>query len=397
MIAKDEEHAIGRAIDSVKSIVQEIIVVDSGSTDNTKEVAKGKGAKVFDFAWGGDFSAARNYALEKATKEWLLVLDCDECVAAEDLPQLKALTTKWVDGYVLPHFIYTNNSALSGWKPCLKPAIKRHSKGYAGFVPVYNVRLFRNGKGYSFKGEVHELVEPSIIEKRGKLEAAAVPIHNYGGADVELLRRKREYYKDIAKRKAAAQDDAQSYYELGIIEKELGQYKEAAASFSNAIKKNQKDYRAFFELGVVLKKLGEVEKAVRSLDKALELKQNDEVLIELGVCYIVLSNLKEAHSCLSRALLLNPFHPAIYTNMGFIFEKSGELEKAEKAYRKSIKLNQANPLPYANLGNVLLKLGSREEAMKHYREAIALGHPKTEHLKNIVNEIGEKLNINATN
>ena len=78
MIVKNEEKFLQRCLDSVD--VDEIIVVDTGSTDKTKEIARNYTGKVYDFKWVDDFSKARNFSISKATKEWILVLDADEVI-----------------------------------------------------------------------------------------------------------------------------------------------------------------------------------------------------------------------------------------------------------------------------------------------------------------------------
>ena len=83
MIVKDEEQTIAKCLESVKGIVDEIIV-DTGSTDATKEIVKKYDAKIYDFEWIEDFSAARNFAFSKATKEYILWLDADDIIATED-------------------------------------------------------------------------------------------------------------------------------------------------------------------------------------------------------------------------------------------------------------------------------------------------------------------------
>ncbi|NLK86446.1 MAG: glycosyltransferase [Clostridiaceae bacterium] len=80
MIVKNEEKHIARCLDSVRGIVDEIIVVDTGSTDKTKELAMSYGASVYDFEWIDDFSAARNFSIEKSTGDWNLFLDADEYI-----------------------------------------------------------------------------------------------------------------------------------------------------------------------------------------------------------------------------------------------------------------------------------------------------------------------------
>ena len=83
-IVKNEEKKLPRSIESLKSAVNELIVVDTGSTDNTIEIAKSYGAKVIESTWQDDFSAPRNIAIENATGDWIIFLDADEFFAYPD-------------------------------------------------------------------------------------------------------------------------------------------------------------------------------------------------------------------------------------------------------------------------------------------------------------------------
>ncbi len=78
MIVKNEERCLARCLESVKGLVDNIIIADTGSTDSTKEIALSFGAKVFDYTWKNDFSDARNFALSKSDSDWNLILDADE-------------------------------------------------------------------------------------------------------------------------------------------------------------------------------------------------------------------------------------------------------------------------------------------------------------------------------
>ena len=89
MITKNEEKFLELCLNSVKSIVDEIIIVDTGSTDKTKEIAKKFNAKIIDFKWIDDFSAAKNESLKHATRDWVLVLDADEVIEKKDLDKIK--------------------------------------------------------------------------------------------------------------------------------------------------------------------------------------------------------------------------------------------------------------------------------------------------------------------
>ena len=91
MIVKDAEQYLKKSIDSVKDLVSEIIVVDTGSSDGSVEIAEKSGAKIYKFKWNDDFSAARNFSISKAKGEWILILDSDESISKQNLNKLKNL------------------------------------------------------------------------------------------------------------------------------------------------------------------------------------------------------------------------------------------------------------------------------------------------------------------
>ena len=85
MIVKDEQDVLKRCLESVKNIVDEIIIVDTGSTDNTIEIAKEYTHKIYHLKWENDFAKARNYSLSKATKDYILWLDADDYLDNESI------------------------------------------------------------------------------------------------------------------------------------------------------------------------------------------------------------------------------------------------------------------------------------------------------------------------
>ena len=91
MIVKNEEKVLKRCLDSVKNIVDEIIIVDTGSTDKTKDIAKKFTKNIYDFKWIDDFAAARNYSFSKATKEYIMWLDADDVILKKDREKLLKL------------------------------------------------------------------------------------------------------------------------------------------------------------------------------------------------------------------------------------------------------------------------------------------------------------------
>lgn len=194
MLAKDEEKTIAKAINSVKKIVDELIVIDTGSKDRTKDIAKSLGAKVYDFSWKDDFSEARNFAKSRCTKEWILVLDADETIAEKDLEKIKELTKKGNIAYRFIQRTYSKNRTASKWND--NDNSYEEAKGYPGWQYRGIVRLFRNLPEITFIYPIHESVKPSIL-KMGKIAGSDVVVHHYTKNSNE----KYEYYLKLLKDK----------------------------------------------------------------------------------------------------------------------------------------------------------------------------------------------------
>ena len=141
LIVKDEESFLPQCLRSIRALASQIIVVDTGSTDRTSEIAREFGAEVHSFPWCDDFSAARNAALEHATGDWILSLDADE----ELMPK---------QGSILSREIQAAN--VMGYRlPILSSG---HEQQGCGYVP----RLFRNAPGLFYVGRIHEQAFSSI-------------------------------------------------------------------------------------------------------------------------------------------------------------------------------------------------------------------------------------------
>ncbi len=146
MIVKNEAHNIGACIESFADLVDEIIVTDTGSTDDTVAIAKRMGAKVFHFPWIDHFAAARNESLRHATGEWIFWMDADDRLDAENRARLRRLFADLPDGKVAYVF---------------KVLCPPKNAGDSGTV-VDHVRLFRNLPGLSWEHRIHEQILPAL-------------------------------------------------------------------------------------------------------------------------------------------------------------------------------------------------------------------------------------------
>ncbi len=143
MIVKNEEDTLGRCLESIKNAVDEIIIVDTGSSDRTKEIANIYTDKVYDFIWCDDFSKARNFAFSKATMDYYMWLDADDIVTKENFEKIKELKEKnnGADVYMLKYAIdFDENNNTTFW--------------------YYRERIIKKCKEAFWEGKVHEAIVP---------------------------------------------------------------------------------------------------------------------------------------------------------------------------------------------------------------------------------------------
>ncbi len=140
LIVRDEERSLGACLASVTGLADEVVVVDTGSSDRSKQIAADAGARVYDRPWTGDFSAARNYALDLARGQWILYIDADERVGDGTAAAVRARLRR--PGYL-------------GHRVLLRPR--------PGYSPYWELRLFRNDPRIRFRGIIHETIWPAVI------------------------------------------------------------------------------------------------------------------------------------------------------------------------------------------------------------------------------------------
>ena len=385
MIVKNEEKYLGQCLNSVKEIVNEVIITDTGSTDKTKEIAKKFKAKIFDFKWNDDFSEARNESLKHATKDWILVLDADEIINRDDLEKIKEIVNDNDNSaFLFLQKNYTNDNSVAGF---VSESHKNDSKAYAGWYGSLIVRLFRNKKDYKFEGAVHELIEHSVESKNGKIALANVSLHHYGNSDPEAVKKKRQFYLQLCKRKVQKNKDAQSNYELGVLYKENNDFGNAVKSLTKAVELDSKHRLALFELGIINEQQKNYDDAIKYYTESLRVKNDSEAYQNLGVCYLKKTMYKEAYSNLTKALLLNPNKYTIYNSLGAVLEKIGNYESAIQMLGIGIKLNPQNVVGFYNLGIALDKKGDLLNAIKNYEKAVELKHNKSEEIKKRISAI----------
>ncbi|MFA3783814.1 glycosyltransferase [Melioribacteraceae bacterium 4301-Me] len=302
MIVKNEEKYLEACLDSVKNVVDEIVVVDTGSTDSTKKIAYKYGAKVYDFEWINDFSAARNFALSKSNGDWILYLDADERLNSKCIDELKKICTARNDKAYLCKIINLDDTRG-------RPSIMSY------------VRLFPKLEGVKFEGKIHEQIEPSLIKNKIPIEKSNIEIIHVG-YDIQNKELKRKanrnleiLYKEYERTKSAyyAFQIAQS---LHILDNEA----EAIKYFLEALKDNnlKNEYKAT---------------AMRSLAVYL-LDQQD---------------LDTAREYIEKSIKTDPYQPLSYLVAAKIYAMLKDASKAIDFVKSALKLNRQQVLTSQNI------------------------------------------------
>ncbi len=217
MISRDEEDCIGPALLSVRDVASEIVVVDTGSRDRTCDTASGLGAKVIRARWTGDFSAARNLALDHATCGWILVLDADERLRTESRR-------------------HVHRATQSDAQACFVKIVNHIGDGSEKEISAA-LRMFRNRPDYRFAGLIHEQIGPAIQRAvPDSVISTEITLDHMGYMD-SFVERKAKKTRNFEMAKEAVRrqpDDAFCRFNLGVELSRLGRPEEAAFEFDRS-------------------------------------------------------------------------------------------------------------------------------------------------------------------
>lgn len=221
MIVRNEADCLRNCLESVAGVIDELIIVDTGSTDATLSIAKDFNAKITVYPWTGDFAAARNRGLELASGDWIFYLDADETLQAGDGLRLRQLLSDAAaEGYFLLELNHLSSEAERDHAPHLA------------------LRLFRNRPEYRFAGRIHESLDPKVASLRQQqfLMALDVRIHHYGYVQnhPKLSQKMARNLQILLEEIETHPNDAFTLFNLGTEYFRLGQYHDAYHYYAKA-------------------------------------------------------------------------------------------------------------------------------------------------------------------
>lgn len=343
MIVKDAARFLPQCLASVRTIAQEIVIADTGSTDATVSIAESFGASIVHIPWSNDFAEARNSCLAQVRSDWVLSLDADEMLDESAASSLQLLTSRKAPlayQVTIRNFVASlqdriwDRSALPN--TCSLPA----GKPYPAFIDHENVRLFRNHPGIRFVGRVHESVGPSCVQQKLPIGTADFLIYHFGLAlSPEERAAKNLFYRELGRQKLLETPaNAQAHLELGIVEMDnFANLEEALQLFSVACRLNPRLATAWFFQGLVLHRLDRFTEALRCLHKSERLGHKTALVAE---------------------------------TIGDAFYNSGSFSQAVLSYQTALQREPANSSLASKLGLALVRAGDVRAGMVHLNSAI---------------------------
>lgn len=349
IIVKNEEAVLGHCLESVRGLADEIVVIDTGSTDNTMAIAEQAGAKIGHFAWQNDFAAARNESLRICTGDWILILDADEAIDALDYePIRKACDQETHAAYRLT----VRNYFRHGGQSTLDLPSRRNTSSYTEGrdCPYYGdfpgLRLCKNLPGLAFVGRIHELLDPFLEERHLEIGSLDAVIHHYGKLFQDREDFKKQYYLDLALKDAQAHPKNHQY-QFNLMQQ--------------ALMAEQWDW---------------VLKACEAYMK-LQREVPSTVLLAYGIALQCRDRHAESLKSLGQLLKALPNHAPALTRQGISFAALGRTEEARKSFRKAMAAQPDFVLPALNLAELELALGQTVTARSLLLDGLKL-HPENE-------------------
>jgi|GEM_PF-1011742 len=337
MIVRNEEDNLPACLESVRELFDEQIIVDTGSTDRTREIALRYGAQVFDFPWVDDFAAARNEAVKHASGDWVFWMDADDRIDAANRQRLAAL------------FADVRDENAAYVMQCLCVA---DGNGDVGTL-VHHVRLFQNRPELRWKYRIHEQVLPALRAIGGATRFTDITIQHTGYVDPAILARKQARDERLLlQSQAEMPNDPFVLFNLSQVYLKQGKPQDALPLLRRSLKLSDSGdsivRKLYYLIVQAHRRLGEryeAETACRAgravypqdaellgQDAQMRLEQGDEAGAE--ACYLELLNGQEAPHFASVPVGLRGF--LTRNNLALVYKKQGKWAEAEAQWRQAV-------------------------------------------------------------
>ena len=410
MIVKNEEKFLPQCLESVKDVVDEMVIVDTGSTDRTVEIAESYGAQIYHHAWQNSFSEARNYGLQFATCDWIFQLDGDEELVREDIPLLwDALRSAHPREDVNALFvaIYNDLPGQQQSKHYFQRIYRRDRARYEGIV---HNQLVYDGKpapteirirhyGYALNKE--EMAKKQC--RTGDLLRKQLddnPKNTFAQMNYVRILRNQEDFDDVIKQGTEFLREYSSQMtpmHRQMISNDVAyclmikrRYEESEEICQAVLEENPTNLDILFTMGAIYSRQGEYAEALKYYRKFVRTKREDEKLPEftelivdtytiedkawnnLGECYRNMELFDQAVEAYLEAIRLNERNVVYYRNLAYSYIQQDRLDKAEEIFKKAIELSIADDFIHFKLGEVYRVQGDPGRAIEQYERALEI-------------------------
>ena len=394
MIVKNEADMLGDCLESIADIADQIVVVDTGSKDDTIKIAKQFNAEIHHHEWQNNFAKARNQSLQYATGDWIFWMDADERLLPESRSELIKL-------------LKPESRALA-----YKVQIKNLQKDKETYIFSDGHRLFTNNKGICFNGRIHEQISPSIKEIGGTIKNSSINLLHLGYSYTgEKENRKNSRNRYLLKKMVEEEpQNAYAHYTLGQFYALNKQHQKAINHYQTALNLAQLPVDMTSSLlnmlGEEFLKIDKYQEAERYINKSLE-----TINVQVGGYYLLYKiaekrgQLKTAIEYLktilknNRKIKNNKKHIStdvviedykIFHTIGNLYYKNKNYKLAYKFLDQAFKTNRKNKDCIKKLAYLSLKLERKDKLREMLKYINKFDINDTDYLKNIANHMIQK-------
>jgi len=296
MIVRNNERTIDACLASIRPWVDELIVVDTGSTDQTPAIAKKHGARLFHFPWPDSFATARNESLRHATGDWIFWMDSDDTISAENGRKLRELPLHTAPASVLGYIMQVHCPGAE-------------DVGNADVTVVDHIKLFRNRADLRFEGRIHEQIMPAIRRAGGETAWTDIFVV-HSGSDHSAAGQRVKQERDLRLLKMEEQEHPDHSFVL-------------------------------FNIGMTLADMNDHAGAIQYLNRSIAVADISESHLRKAYALLIASHIQrgeftEAERACQAGRTLFPHDPELWFREGFIAHQLGQHDKAVNAYSQAL-------------------------------------------------------------
>ncbi|WP_298868601.1 glycosyltransferase [uncultured Gimesia sp.] len=371
MIVRDNEDTIGPCLESIRPWVDEIIIVDTGSIDRTPEICREYGARMFEFPWCDDFSAARNESIKHATGKWIFWMDSDDTITEECGRKLKELAAQSHPDHTLGYIMQVH---------CPGP------EGDVSMTAVDHVKLFRNLPELQFEHRIHEQIIPAIRRRGGEVSWTDLYVV-HSGSDHSIEGRKRKLERDYRLLELDNRERPNHpfiLFNLGMTYADDEKYPEAINYLKKCLEvSHPEESQVRKAYALLVNSLSQNDQYQEAWDYCCQglthFPSDKELLFRQAMLHHHFGRLLDAEQTYLR--VINEQIDRHFTsidvglcgyktrhNLAIVYDDMKKSEQAEEQWRLIIKEIPTYTTAWKSLGETLIKQGKTREASQHIEQ-----------------------------